>query len=130
MVTESDLDDTLSIDGDNIHSKAFASKREKKGETRKTKSSNFTPKNLSQKADIKSAFHKLNESMFFSDEDLVETKVKRSASENNILQGQTLDIDQFYQEMSAGMISEVASYGPYYSEAFFLPQSTAMLCDP
>ena len=130
MATESDLDDSLSIDLDNIPTNAFASEKEKKRETRKTKSSNTTPKNLSERVIIKPAFLKINEPTFLSDEDRIETKVNHSSSENINLQGPTSDIVQFYQEMGAGMISEVESYGPYYSEACSLPQSTAMLCDP
>jgi hypothetical protein len=85
---------------------------------------------LGAKAIIQPAFMQISESILFFDKDPVETKVSPPVSENINLQNPTIDIDQFYQEIGSGMISEVASYGPYYSEASFLPQSTAMLTDP
>jgi hypothetical protein len=129
MAIESDADDCWNVDGKGTSRKAFACKK-KNPETRKIKSCHITPKNLAVKGIIQPTFMQISESMLFFDKDPAETKVSPLVSENIHLQNPMIEIDQLFQEMSSGMISEVASYGSYYSEANFLPQSTAMLCDP
>jgi hypothetical protein len=129
MAVELNADDCWNVDGKGTSRKAFACKK-KTPETRKIKSCHITPKNLAVKEIIQPTFMQISESILFFDKDPVETKVSPLVSENISLQNPTIDIEQFFQEMSSGMISEVASYGPYYSEANFLPQSTVMLCDP
>jgi hypothetical protein len=129
MAIESDADDFWNVDGEGISRKDFACKK-KNPELRKIKSSQTTPINLGAKAIIQPAFMQISESILFFEKEPVENKVSPPVSENINLQNPTIDIDQFYQEIGSGMISEVASYGPDYSEARFLPQSTAMLTDP
>jgi hypothetical protein len=129
MAIESDSDEFWNVDGEGTSRKDFAYKK-KNPEHRKIKSSQTSPINLGAKAIIQPAFMQISESILFFDKDPVETKVSPPVSDNINLQNPTIDIDQFYQEIGSGRISEVAFYGPYYSEASILPKSTAMLTDP